>query len=377
MTVDRILFNIKTAYGNLKRKKFVSLSIILSLVLGLLFPVLVLAFGSAIIEFLNSSVIKDFDKVILVTIKNGSLSEADIKKIMIENTGIDTISRYNYFQATIILEGDYTRSNVVALDSNYRELSQMALCGGKWLDTDGLSSDFVCIIGKNFAKKYFAKNSLGNKINILGNEFEIIGVTDNINFLDSIIIPMNCLDKLHLKNHDLTYYIKFKDKYELEKQAVLLKDFISDKFKFTADIKLYKDKHKDDINREHAFTTVLFAITGVVLLYALLNIINIIFNKVNEDRKSYGIKLALGASQKDIFMQNFFELIILSLLSSIIVTLATLIVIYIINNYIFSFFSISINIYIICVFICIIFSLLISFLMLRKITKLSIMEIYR
>ncbi|AUS97516.1 hypothetical protein CDQ84_18960 [Clostridium thermosuccinogenes] len=188
---------------------------------------------------------------------------------------------------------------------------------------------------------------------------------------------MNCLDKLHLKNHDLTYYIKFKDKYELEKQAVLLKDFISDKFKFTADIKLYKDKHKDDINREHAFTTVLFAITGVVLLYALLNIINIIFNKVNEDRKSYGIKLALGASQKDIFMQNFFELIILSLLSSIIVTLATLIVIYIINNYIFSFFSISINIYIICVFICIIFSLLISFLMLRKITKLSIMEIYR
>lgn len=62
----------------------------------------------------------------------------------------------------------------------------------------------------------------------------------------------------------------------------------------------YYEEHNDLKNAYFAIA-IMLAIASVVLIYAALNISNIMVNKINNDMKTYKIRMQLGAAKGNIF----------------------------------------------------------------------------
>ena len=120
------------------------------------------------------------------------------------------------------------------------------------------------------------------------------------------------------------------------------------------------------------------AIVIIVLFYSLLNTVNIVLNKVNDNRRCYGIRIALGATRKDIYIQNFFELLILLTISSLMV-FGSLHIISLFVNKLVGFNIITLNFFIVLLssIMCVIIAFIMSYVILKKAMKLNIIEILR
>lgn len=60
-------------------------------------------------------------------------------------------------------------------------------------------------------------------------------------------------------------------------------------------------------------STTITIIGLLILVYALVNLINIQINKLDQQKKGLGIRIALGATYRQIFLQFYFECLILVL----------------------------------------------------------------
>lgn len=379
MAKNKTLYNIFNAINSLKKKRFVSVSIIISLFLGLLLPILVICFGMAGLNFFSYSEIKDADKVILLNTPQETLKSNDMKYVEESINSIQELSAYESFQATTIANGKYNLSNIRSIDTNFLNFTNLSLVQGRWFDSNEMNSSLVCIVGKNFKRYYLRDTGLGEQINIFGSNFEVIAVTDELSYIDSVIIPSYCLERIKRSNRNPTYYIKVRNKEDILEDVKSIQSFIKQHFNINVNLELYNDIHKNDISKLYIYILILVCITGVVLVYSIINISNIILNKVDDDRKGLGIRLSLGASKSDIYFQNLIEMMILSLIASALALLSVYGIGSVLNTYLigFSVISISVQVVVTSILICIGISFFLSTLVIRKITKISIIDIFK
>ena len=145
-----------------------------------------------------------------------------------------------------------------------------------------------------------------------------------------------------------------------------------DDFQSKAAIELFGN----DLSKAYEIVTVVFVVTLVVLMYSLINIINIIISKSLHDRRNIGIKIALGCTKTDNFLQNFFELFILSTVSAIAVFAVIPLISGIIEKVIFEI-NVNYNILLILELMSFIISIAISLYINRKTLGFNVAEILR
>ena len=369
--------NFVNALYSLRKNKYINIMVVIALFLGLLFPVLVLCFGFAGLNYIDSTLVKDYERVIKLEIKDNSLSKDNISNIINSNKEIESISRFLVFRKTAIMGSNFSYATVRAVDMNYIDFNSIHISEGKWFN--GNSLDGVCIIGKKFSTDNFKGNSIGESINLAGQNFKVIAVTDDIKLSDNIIIAMPCAENLHLINDNLLqYYVKFKSGNDMLTKTSVLKEYIVDQFGVSPNIIVLKNEYQNKINNTIGSILALLAIVIIVLFYSLLNTINIVKNKVLEMKKSYGIRIALGATNKDIYLQNFFELLILLTISSIMV-FCSIYLISLFANKLVSYTIVKLNfVVVLCSSItCILIAFIMSYLTIRKVLRQNTIEILR
>ena len=96
-----------------------------------------------------------------------------------------------------------------------------------------------------------------------------------------------------------------------------------------------------DLRNAYFALGIMLAIAAVVLIYAALNISNIMVNKINTDMKNYTIKMQLGASKGNIFGFLLVQLLVLMLISVVM----DIIIVYWLKNFtsFLSMFSFDLN----------------------------------
>jgi putative ABC transport system permease protein len=286
------------------------------------------------------------------------------------------VARSSIFRKIAIVGEKYIYSDVKTIDYNYFKFNNLNIVEGKGFDIK--SSGNLCIVGQKYFRDNINSKGIGEIVNLAGHNYKVIGVASDARFNECIIIPTASAENLNLLSNNMTCYVKFKNEVNIRFEANELKKYIVSNFENNFEIKVFGDVYKEKVNTSIRSTLAMFGIVMLVLCYSLLNIANIILNKVNENRKNYGVRIALGATNQDIYLQNFFNLLIQLIIASVIVFIA----IYIIGeftNSIIGFVIIKLNfiVIIISVFMGIFISSIMSFLTLKKVMKLNVVEILR
>ncbi|HKJ52394.1 MAG TPA: ABC transporter permease [Gammaproteobacteria bacterium] len=238
-------------------------------------------------------------------------------------------------QATTAIYGNRNWSTTVTgSENNYLEVGNWSLASGREFSPGDLHSGAAaCILGDVVRKELFGNlNPLGEKIRLNKLTCQVIGllapkgqalgghVQD-----DLILVPLRTFWRRIAGKQDVqSIYVSARDDASTSKVQREIELLLRERRRIAAD-------EDDDFNvrdlREIAdaltgttrvLTTLLGTVAAVSLVVGGIGIMNIMLVSVTERTREIGIRLAIGALERDVLMQFLVEAVVLSSLGGII-----------------------------------------------------------
>ena len=223
---------------------------------------------------------------------------------------------------------NFTRASTMGVSPNLSEVLNFAISEGRFITrSDDLRRAQVCVIGSNVTESLFPhqRNVLGRKIQVAGNQFEVIGVVEkrkNTVFGETeddnrVYIPFRTLRKLSPGTENLLLIVKARPG-ELEQawdqtEAILR---IQRGLRFDQPNNFDLNTADRMIDQFDSITATIgliaIAISGVGLLVGGIGVMNIMLVSVTERTREIGVRKAVGATRRDIVFQFLFEAIMLT-----------------------------------------------------------------
>lgn len=251
------------------------------------------------------------------------------------------------------------KSKLVGVGEDYFKLFSLELLSGGFFNQthDDYYKD-VCVLGGKISKQLFPNTSpLGKTIRVKNLNLKVIGVLKNLNgigenlqdmginnYNNEIYMPINTMliryrdrstvkvkDQMNWeeesvkkakKNHNQLdkIAIQFYEASELKSGVVLINRVLNRRHNNAEDFSLVipeqllkQQKETDDL-----FNLLLGAIASISLIVGGIGIMNIMLASVMERIKEIGLRMAIGATKKDIKAQFVFEALFISLSGGII-----------------------------------------------------------
>ncbi len=186
----------------------------------------------------------------------------------------------------------------------------------------------VCVLGKTVASNLFgSQNPVGQTVRINKNIFRVIGVMSSLGQTsggrdqdDVVLIPFSTFQR-YIKAIDQVESISVsvrssEDIPVAEKQIINL---LRERHHYSADEEddFYIKSQLSIINRIFAIsrimTILLASVASISLIVGGIGIMNIMLVSVSERTREIGIRMAVGAKQRDILIQFLIESVLLSL----------------------------------------------------------------
>lgn len=219
-------------------------------------------------------------------------------------------------------------------DNQYFKITNRSINRGRQFSESELRSGAaVCIIGETVAKKLFGgQEPLGEKIRLQKLSCDVIGLlaekgqssmgTDQD---DIVVIPLRTFQRRISGNQDVSLIqISVREGASTEKAQIDIRRLMrerrhlsqSDDDNFT--VIDMKEIAKMLTGTTQLLTTLLSAVAAVSLLVGGIGIMNIMLVSVTERTREIGIRLAIGALERDVLMQFLIEAVVLSSLGGLI-----------------------------------------------------------
>ncbi len=259
---------------------------------------------------------------------------ADAEAVAREITGLAGVAPVTSRAVQAIHGNDNWVTQIAGSTNDYLKVRNWTLAGGRLFNEGELKGGAaVCIIGDTIRKQFFgAQDPVGNTIRLEKISCQIIGIlkpkgqsgfgTDQDDF---VLMPLKTVQRRITGNTDI-YFI-----------SVSAMDGVSTE-KVKSDIeRLMRERRQTGKNEEDDFnvrdmqeivktltgttrllTTLLGAVAAVSLLVGGIGIMNIMLVSVTERTREIGIRLAIGAMEKQVLMQFLIEAVVLSCFGGII-----------------------------------------------------------
>jgi putative ABC transport system permease protein len=224
-------------------------------------------------------------------------------------------------------------TNITGSTNNFLQVRNWVLSGGRQF-TDGelRAGAAVCIIGATIHKQLFGEQDpVGRTIRLEKISCQVIGElkskgqsgfgTDQDDF---VLIPLRTVQRRIVGNNDISSIsVSAKDGVSTEKVKEDIERLLRER--------RHLGKKEDDFNvrdmqeivktltgTTKLLTTLLGAVAAVSLLVGGIGIMNIMLVSVTERTREIGIRLAIGAMEKQVLMQFLIEAVVLSCFGGII-----------------------------------------------------------
>lgn len=282
------------------------------------------------------------------------LNFLDVESIMNIIPGVEEVSPEVIIETTIARNGFQRTSKLVGVRNSYFDISGFNLSEGKFFNDKHFDEGKpVCIIGKSIASKFFnGQEPLGKYVKVGRHWLRVIGV------LEERVISEKSISNLGIRDYNMDVYtplstalIRYENRslvsnasiqearrnrnqnsgntnyHQLDRLVVKVND--SEKVSSIAQVisKMLKRKHSQVVDYEitipelllkqqqrtkNIFNYVLGGIAGISLLVGGIGIMNIMLASVLERIKEIGLRLAIGATKKDIVYQFLMESVMIS-----------------------------------------------------------------
>lgn len=250
---------------------------------------------------------------------------------------IEMIAPISTGNAQVIFAGNNWNTSIIGTTPSYFLIRSWFTEAGEIFSEDDIrSSSRVALIGKTVAENLFGETDpIGQIIRIKKNPFTIVGLLENKGQSfdgrdqdDVVIVPITTAQRKILGNQIPGSVRMIMAQTKSEKYMTLAEDTITD---------LLRQRHNIRENMENDFSVrnltamaktasettktmsiLLGAIASISLLVGGIGIMNIMLVSVTERTREIGIRMAIGAREKDILLQFLLEACVISIVGCVI-----------------------------------------------------------
>lgn len=250
------------------------------------------------------------------------LTLSDVDQLYKATDQIQTIAPYTTYFAPASYKGRQLQTNLIGTTSALQKVVKIEMAQGRFV-SDLDHREYYCVVGAGIAEQIGEnpQNLIGKQIRVGNNIYTIIGVAakwpENI-FLyadldHSLIIPID--NSFLLSKYVQIQNIVFKlnpgvnpDPIQAKITNTLNSILPGQQLFFRSAKQLIVSMEK----QRQTLTLLLSLIGGISLVVGGIGVMNIMLVSVIERRKEIGIRMAVGATQKDIAMMFLIEAIVLT-----------------------------------------------------------------
>jgi putative ABC transport system permease protein len=260
--------------------------------------------------------------------------EADVAAVSRQIAGVQSVAPQAQTSATAIYEAQNWSTTLIGSTNAYFAASGIKLASGRlFSDAELDAGKSVCIIGTTVQTNLFKEiDPLGKKFRLKGVSCEIIGAMAKRgqggfgqDQDDQVVMPIKTVMRRFTGNREIRAFQVAVDKnYDTQTVSRDLTALLRERRKLTEDadddFNIFDSKQLSDAvsGTTKTMTALLGAVAAVSLIVGGIGIMNIMLVSVTERTREIGIRLAIGAVQREVLMQFLVEAVALSCLGGII-----------------------------------------------------------
>lgn len=309
---------------------FLSVCLALGMLIGTMF---VCQAYEAWYSYFNYKESIDYERIVVVQVEDKEFKFNENTDLYASIKAINDVAPYRNYVTNLITYNQNLISGVTVIGTNnefQRIFRRHDLIEGEWIESEN-----DCVIGKKLAEQYHI--NIGDRIVINNYHYHVVGINRISNYNKHIFIDENVGSKrfdyisvfdnstyaagFHNSQQPQFYYVFFNEKVTQD-NINELKDFISEKYKI-GNIRLGKELIMQQKRLLFSGWGMSVILSLISLSYGVININNIEKFYFMKRKQMYGILLAHGATIKQLFKAIYFEIGIISLISSIILYVGT------------------------------------------------------
>lgn len=326
-----MLQGLKLAVRGISSHKLRSFLTVLGVIIGIVSVIIL----TGIMQGMKQEVISSYEKlgmsVIEVNIydQHSALEESDIISFVDNNKMI--IGGYSpaldLLEKSIEYNSKSQKTTVKGVHTGYQTIKNLEIIEGRFLSyLDIINHENVCVIGSYPSESLFNNyDVIGQEIKIEGEYYRVIGVieerSDNEKGSedDIVIIPYLNAQRLSKNGRINNVYFKVYSNDLITEAISRIDRLLNDK---VVDEEYYSIYSMNTMvenlqNMLDKFSIALLGVASISLLVGGIGIMNIMFVNIMERRKEIGIRLAVGATPRNIHLQFLIEAITLSCLGGL------------------------------------------------------------
>lgn len=312
------------AVAQLKKNIAKTLLTVLGIVIGIAAVISVLSVGNAGQEKIEEELEAiGMNKLCFYPDENNgstlTLSDSEYLKEHFQSEAV--VSTSMLWDAPVSKDGRSFYCEIVGVDSGYEQTDNVTVSYGGFLDEKdiGYSTKSIVLSYECADTLFGSSDVIGETVEVGGAEYEVIGVQENSESLITMMSPPKCYIPITTMQNRIgnnfascisVMSSETENALEIEEEA---KDIMYE-LKGNGEIRILSMTEQIKSAREilKTFKLVLGAIAAVSLIVGGIGIMNMLLSSVRERTYEIGLRMAIGASKKDIMKQFLCESLLYS-----------------------------------------------------------------
>ena len=269
-----------------------------------------------------------------------AFKESDAQAIATQIGGIQGVAPEARSGVTVVANGRNWTTSVTGSTSAWLDVSNWTLAQGRrYTDEEQQAGSAVCIIGETVRRELFGSQSaLEAQVRVKQFSCEVVGILASKGQAamgndqdDVVMVPLHTLQRRVTGNlHVNTLLVSMQNGSDSSRVKAAITQLLRERRKLA-------DGDDDNFNvldtqqlaealsgTTQVMTTLLGAVAAVSLLVGGIGIMNIMLVSVTERTREIGLRLAIGALEREVLLQFLMEAVVLAALGGVVgIVLAT------------------------------------------------------
>jgi putative ABC transport system permease protein len=227
---------------------------------------------------------------------------------------------------SVLIDGKQRDVKVIGSDQYYKNVRNLVVPAGRFLDAGDIERrERVCLLTEKLAYKLYGSQSgaIGQTLKIYGERFTVVGTfKERVESFgqsevskESVLIPITVLKYFTDIERIDPMYVQVKSANDVEAVTRVVREILESRHRPGA--KYTVENLTEILNTAESIGVileiVLILVSAIALIISGIGIMNIMLVTVTERTREIGLRMAVGASRREILTQFLAEAILISL----------------------------------------------------------------